>query len=106
MHPPGAAAALLDRRAKRPQRLRGVEHVLAFEQSADPRFADRQRAENERANGDRLVARHPGVAFQRTIAPGGERSGLGVHDIKSSARLLARPSRLAHKTPSFAAEER
>ena len=31
-------------------RLRGVEHVLAFEQAGDPGLADRERAENQRAD--------------------------------------------------------
>ena len=51
-------AGALDAGAKRPQGLRRVEDVLAFEQAADAGRADRERAKNKRANRDRFVARH------------------------------------------------
>ena len=58
LDPPGPGAGPLDRGAEGPHRPAGVEHVLALEQAADPRLADRQRAEDQRAVRDRLVAGH------------------------------------------------
>ena len=72
VYAPRPAAALFQHRTERAQRLRGAEDVLALEQSADPRFSNGQRAENERADGDRLIARHPGAALQRAITPSSE----------------------------------
>ena len=54
---PGAGA--LDRGAEGAHGAAGVEHVLALEEAADPGLADRERAEDQRAVRDRLVARAP-----------------------------------------------
>ena len=47
---PRAAAPLFKLCAKRSQRLCGIEHVLAFEQAADPCLADGERPENQRTD--------------------------------------------------------
>ena len=69
---PGAFAGAFDRGAERPHRLAGVEHVLAFEQSADARLSDRERAENQRPVGDRFVAGHADAPLERARAAGRE----------------------------------
>ena len=66
--PPFPLAGSLDAGAEGLQGFRGVEHVFAFEQPADPGLADRQRAENERPDRDRLVARHADAAGQGAVA--------------------------------------
>ena len=62
MHAPGALARALDRGAERAHGLAGVDDVLAFEQAGDRGLADRQRAENQGAVRDRLVAGHAHAA--------------------------------------------
>ena len=62
---PGALAGPLDRGAQRPHGLGGVDHVLAFEQPGDAGLADRERAEDQGAVRDRLVAGHAHAALER-----------------------------------------
>ena len=69
-HAPFSRAAAFDLRAQRSHRLSGIEHILAFEQTADAGLADRKRAEYQRAMRNRFVARHADTAFQRAGASG------------------------------------
>ena len=55
-HAPGARTILCHLPAERPHRGGRAQHVLAFEQAADPRLANRQGAEHKGAVADRLVA--------------------------------------------------
>ena len=73
MHAPGALAGALDLRPQRPHGLAGVKHVLAFEKPGNPGLPDRQRAENQRAMRDRLVAGHAQAALERGAGAGGKR---------------------------------
>ena len=73
---PGAGAAALgalddalDSGAERAHGVCGVEDVLAFKEAGDLRLSHRERAEDERAMGDRLVARHADLAAERPRAP-------------------------------------
>src|SRR5205807_166086 len=59
---PGAVAGALDDGAQRAHGGRGVEDILAFEQTGDLRLAHGERAEDERTVRDRLVARHADAA--------------------------------------------
>ena len=59
-------------------RLGGVQHILAFQQAGDARFAHGHRAEDQRAVADRLVPRHFGPAGQRAGFAGGHRLGGAV----------------------------
>ncbi len=56
------AAVVRDLGPEGAHRRGGVQHVLPFEQPGDPRLAHRQRAEDQRAVADRLVAGHLGLA--------------------------------------------
>ncbi len=87
VHAPGAFAGALDRGAQRAHGLAGVEHVLAFEQAGDAGLADRQRAEDQGAVRDRLVAGHAHAALERARAAGGQRGWSGVVHVR--ARLGA-----------------
>src|SRR3546814_9372687 len=53
------------------QRRRRAQDILALQQAADHGFADRERAEYQRAVRDRFIAGNPDIAAQR---PGGRRS--------------------------------
>ena len=66
---PAALDDALDSGAERAHGVCGVEDVLAFKQAGDLRLADRERAEDKRAVGDRLVARHADLAAERPRAP-------------------------------------
>ena len=79
MHPPGALAGPLDGRPQGAHRLAGIDDVLAFEQALDAGLAHRQRAQNERAVRDRLVARHAHAPLQAGRAAGGKRRDGLVH---------------------------
>ena len=80
-HAPGLLAGALHRGAQRPHGVGGADGVLALQHSGNARFPDRQRAQNQRAKRNRLVARHAHAAGQRPGAAGGQRRGLGgVHD--------------------------
>src|SRR5665213_2932571 len=56
--------------AERPHRLRGAQHVLAFKYSLNTRAADRERAQDERAMRNRLVARDAAGAAKRARCAG------------------------------------
>jgi hypothetical protein len=91
MHAPCALAAALHAGAERAHRIAGVDHILAFEQTGNLRFPDRERAEDERAVRYRLVARHPHAARDRAGAARGERGRGGViHGQISGAAAKAR----------------
>jgi len=72
-------AGPLDMGAQGAERLRRIDDVLAFEQPADPGLTDRQRAQDQGANRNRLVAGHARPAGQGAAAASGERSGVGGH---------------------------
>jgi len=72
VHAPNPLARALDAGAKGAHGLGGIEHILPFEQPRDPRFTDRQRAEDQRPVRDRLIAGHADAAAQRRVAAGGE----------------------------------
>jgi hypothetical protein len=55
---------MLDLGAESPNGACGVEHVIAFEQSADPRLAAREAAENQRPVRDGLIAWNLDFAVQ------------------------------------------
>ena len=78
VHRPGDIAGPFDLRAQRPHRLGGVEYVLALEQAGDPCFPDRQRAKNQRAVRNRLVAGHADAPGQGCRLRGS--SGVGWPD--------------------------
>ncbi len=50
--PPRAVVQAVHARAEPPHAFRRCEHVLAFQQPFDPGFANRERAQNERAMRD------------------------------------------------------
>ena len=60
------------------QAMLGAQHVLAFEQPLDRRFADGEQSENQRPVRDRLVAGRPQAAAERAAAAGGQRRRAGV----------------------------
>ena len=78
---PSPLAGPLDMGAQCAERLCRIDDVLAFEQAADPGLADRERAEDQGANRDRLVAGHARPAGQGAVTAGGERSGVGGHSV-------------------------
>src|SRR5208283_5059480 len=78
-HPPFPRRGPLDLRAERPQCLGGIEDILAFEQAADRRLADRERADDQGPMRDRFIAGYAHTAFQRAMAAGGEGWGIGAH---------------------------
>ena len=86
-------ADALDTRAERAHGLGGVEHILAFEQPGDPGLADRERAEDQRAVRDRLVARHARAPRERAAAPGGQRGWPATCIMGISVRLRAKLAR-------------
>src|SRR5882672_8322028 len=55
----------LDHRTHRPQRRRGREYILAFEETGDLGTADRKRPKHQCTVRNRLVARHPDRTGQR-----------------------------------------
>src|SRR5262249_39460848 len=71
--------------AQRAHRLAGVEYVLAFEQPGYAGLPDRERAEDEGAVRDRLVAGHARAALEGARAAGGERGFGGVVHVRSPA---------------------
>src|SRR5262249_8198776 len=75
---PCAFAHALDLGAQRTHRLAGVEYVLAFEQPGYAGLPDRERAEDEGAVRDRLVAGHARAALEGARAAGGEGGFSGV----------------------------
>src|SRR5262245_41464291 len=75
---PSAFAGPLDASAQRPHRLGGVDHVLALEQPGDPRLADRERADDQGAVRNRLVAGHAYAALEGARAVRGERGWGGM----------------------------
>ena len=86
---PGAIVAPFDRGAERAHGVGGVEDVLAFEQTGDCRLTNRERAEDERAVGDRFVARHADGAHKRRAAARAQgRGGGGVADCGFRHRLV------------------
>src|SRR5262249_4758281 len=82
---PLAFGHALDLGAQRARRLAGVEYVLAFEQPGDAGLPDRERAEDEGAVRDRLVAGHTRAALEGARAAGGQRRFGGVVHVRSSA---------------------
>src|SRR5262249_48774817 len=82
---PLAFGHALDLGAQRAHRLAGVDHVLAFEQPGYAGFPDRERAEDEGAVRDRLVAGHARAALEGARAAGGERGFGDVVHVRSSA---------------------
>src|SRR5262249_13937837 len=85
VHAPLAFGHALDLGAQRAHRLAGVDHVLAFEQPGYAGFPDRERAEDEGAVRDRLVAGHARAALEGAREAGGERGFGGVGHRRSSA---------------------
>ena len=67
-------------------------HVLAFEQAGNPGLAHRQRAEDQRAVRDRLVAGHAHAALERPAAAGGERSWTAAWLTADLVWMARRPS--------------
>src|SRR5262249_3994702 len=92
-NPPLAGAASFDLSAKRLDRFRSVEHVLAFEQAADTGLADRKRPEDQRAMRNRLVTKDAHAALEGAGTGGGERGRIGVHGQNSSALSITRRRR-------------
>src|SRR5262249_30853946 len=84
---PRAFAHALDHGAQRAHRLGGVEHVLALEQPGYAGVPDRERAEDEGAVRDGLVAGHARAALEGARAARGERGFGGV--VHGRARLGA-----------------
>jgi hypothetical protein len=78
LHPPNGFGSAHDGRAQRPHSLAGVEHILALQETGYAGLAHRQRAEDERAVRDRLVARHAQAAAKRPAAARGERDFRGI----------------------------
>ncbi len=78
MHAPLAAAQILDLGPESPHRLGGVDHVLALEKPRNPRFADAQGAQDQRAMGNRLVPRHIRHALQHSTFTGRHRNRSAV----------------------------
>ena len=79
LDPPVALA--LRARARRPARAMargGAQHVLALEQARDAGAPDRERAQDEGAVRDRLVAGHAAAAAERPRAPRDQRRRGGV----------------------------
>ncbi len=74
-HPPGPLAGALDERAERLHGVGGADGVLALQHAGDAGFAHRQRAEDQRAQRNRLVAGHAHAAGQRPRTAGGQRRG-------------------------------
>ena len=74
-HPPGPLAGALDDGAERLHGVGGADGVLALQHAGDAGFADRQRAEDQGAQRNRLVAGHAHAAGQRPRAAGGQRRG-------------------------------
>ena len=75
-HDPRERAGSLHLRAQRPHRFGGIEHVFALEQARNPGFADRQRAQDQGAVGNRLVAGNADFSGQGAAGAGFERRGL------------------------------
>ena len=73
---PATLAEPFDLRAKRRAGAAGMQHVLAFEQPLDPRFADAQQAEQEGAMRNAFIAGRAGAATQGAAAF--RRQGFGV----------------------------
>src|SRR4029077_3580677 len=93
-HAPASLRMMLDRRAELPASLRGAQHVVAFEEALDPRFADGQKPENERPVRGRFVAGNAHAAGERAGAfrrerPCLDRSGAG-HAHSSLLRRVLR----------------
>ena len=81
-HAPASLGMTLDRGAELAASLGGAQHVVAFEEALDPRFADRQKAENERPMRGRFVAGNAhaagkGAGAFRRERPCLDRSGAG-----------------------------
>ena len=89
LHRPVAAAVIGDLRSEGAHRLRGVQHVLAFQQPRDPGLAHGQRPQDQRPVADRLVAGHMGLAPERPRRVGGHRDRIAV------GRHLGRAPRLS-----------
>ena len=64
-HPPGPLAGALDHGAQRLHGVGGADGVLALQHAGDAGFADRQRAQDQGAQRNRLVAGHADAAAQR-----------------------------------------
>ena len=73
VHRPGEIAGSFHLGAQRPHRLGGIEHVLALQQARNPGFADRQRAQNQGAVRNRLVAGNPDLPGQGAAGAGLQR---------------------------------
>ena len=69
-----ARAGLARRGAHRRNRRGRIDHILGFEQASDRRPAGCQRAKQQRAVGDRLVAGNPAIAAERTCRQRGKRT--------------------------------
>ena len=78
MQPPRALAGALDPGAERAHGFAGVDDILAFEQPGDAGLADGERAEDQGAMRDRLVAGHAQAALEPAGAAAGERGRGGV----------------------------
>src|SRR5271166_2756495 len=109
-NPPSAWPEPLDCGAERLAGLSGPEHVVALEQPLDLRFAAGQEAKQEGAMRDRLVARRPDPALERSRAHGAERrrcgrmrrmSGHEAASFPPRAKMAARGPRPALLSPPF-----
>jgi HPt (histidine-containing phosphotransfer) domain-containing protein len=66
----------------------GAQHVVALQQALDGRAALRQQAQDQRAVGDRLVARRAHRAFSGAAAAGAHRLGRAM---MARQKALKRP---------------
>jgi hypothetical protein len=64
MDPPGARLVASDFGSERSHRRCGAKHIIGLEEAIDARFADGQRAKDERSMRDGLVARYDGASAQ------------------------------------------
>jgi hypothetical protein len=65
MDTPRTLTGPFDRGAEGPHDLPGIDHILALEEPGNAGFADRERAKDQGAVGDRLVARDAHTAPER-----------------------------------------
>src|SRR5262249_41555894 len=91
--------------AERAHRLAGVDHILAFEQPGNAGLPDRERAEDEGAVRDRLVAGHARAALEGARAAGGKRGFSGVVHVRARFRALLHGAERASSGPQWARRE-
>ncbi len=74
----------------------GIDHILAFEQAGNPRLADSERAEDQGAVRDRLVARRAQAAREPPRC-GGRPDGDSLRGRFICRTRGCRPKRMAHR---------